>query len=305
MEMLAQELRIDPEYVSLVSRSASHRYKEYKIPKARGGQRTIQHPSAELKSLQYWLTERILRQFSIHKASTAYSKGSSIRKNATFHLKKPYLLRMDFENFFESMSAKDLRTKILPGTVVDKIVLREQDIDFMCNVLFRFERMTIGAPSSPILSNILMYDFDERVYSYCEKNDVVYTRYADDMFFSTSFTNKLKNIEKYVYRTAVNVKCPGDLRVNKSKTRHSSKKGHRYVTGVTLTCDNKISLGRAKKREIRSKIHTYLSGTYIKNQESDKLHLRGLLFYAKDIESQFINRLMIKYGADEIKMIMS
>lgn len=301
ISIVAEELRLDQEYVYLISQTASHRYKKYTIKKARGGHREINHPAKELKTLQYWLSERFLSHFSIHAAATAYKKGASIKKNASLHLKNPYLLRMDFENFFESITSSDLRKKIRIGTEISGVRIGRSDQKFMSNILFKDGRMVIGAPSSPVLSNLLMYEFDQNIDSYCRKHEIAYTRYADDLFFSCSKPNKLKNVERYVLRKVAQLECPGRLRINQGKTRHSSKKGRRYVTGLTLTSAGRISLGRAKKKEIKSRIHKYLKSKRRKKKEKEAL--RGMLSYVKDVEPDFLNSLNLKYGVSKIASI--
>lgn len=304
IEIMSKELRLDLDYVRLIARSASHRYKRYTITTPKGSQRTIYHPAKELKALQYWLDHRILRQLPVHKAACAYKKGASIKKTAKVHLKNNFLLRMDFEKFFESLSSNDLKTKIPLGTKIEDLVIIHEDSEFMCNVLFRYGQMTIGAPSSPTLSNILMYDFDERVVSHCKRNKILYTRYVDDMFFSCAEADKLSSIEKYISNLTKRIPCPANLKINRKKTRHSSRKGKRYITGLILTCNNEISIGRAKKREIKALVHKYLQGNYKVDELHDKRVLQGLLAYVKDVEPQFLNNLMTKYGAAEIKTII-
>ena len=68
---------------------------------------------------------------------------------------------------------------------------------------------------------------------------VKYTRYADDLFFSTREPNVLKQIEKEVNSIVSNLSVPAKLTVNSKKTRHSSKKGARHVTGIVLGSDGR------------------------------------------------------------------
>jgi RNA-directed DNA polymerase len=112
--------------------------------------------------------------------------------------------------------------------------------------------MTIGAPSSPLLSNILMYEFDLNVHEWCRNRGIIYTRYADDMFFSTNRANLLKEAETFVLHKVNTISCPHNLEINHKKTRHVSKKGRRNITGLVITSSGEISVGRKRKRYIKS-----------------------------------------------------
>ena len=82
-----------------IARKASHAYKEYQIPKRAGGQRTIHHPSKELKALQRWLVHNVVSAWPMHGAAYAYRVGRNIRDNAAQHATSNYLLRLDLRHF--------------------------------------------------------------------------------------------------------------------------------------------------------------------------------------------------------------
>jgi RNA-directed DNA polymerase len=108
------------------------RYKVYQIPKRSGGQRTICHPSRELKALQYVFLREILADLPVHEAATAYRRGSSIKENASRHLSSRIILKLDFENFFPSIKVADWAAyarAMLPHWT-------EQDIAFSTYVMF-------------------------------------------------------------------------------------------------------------------------------------------------------------------------
>ena len=99
VQQISKELGLSPGYLDKLARTASFRYKKYSIKKRSGGQRLIHHPARELKLIQRWLVEKILSHLPVHRAATAYRRGSSIRKNAALHVDNNYLLRVDFQDF--------------------------------------------------------------------------------------------------------------------------------------------------------------------------------------------------------------
>jgi RNA-directed DNA polymerase len=168
LDRLAEDLRLKPEYIELVARTASHRYKTYSIPKKNGGLRTIHHPARELKLMQSWLVEKVFARFPVHRAATAYKKGASILLNATRHKKNNYLLKVDFENFFPSITGPDIvqlfQKSTLAGT---RRIFSLPEVEFIRQIVCRGDRLTIGAPSSPMISNIVMFEFDNNQAAYC------------------------------------------------------------------------------------------------------------------------------------------
>jgi RNA-directed DNA polymerase len=286
IERIAYELALPDKYVLSLLRTASFRYKTYYIPKRGGGQREIHHPSKSLKSVQRWLLRHILMKLPVHTAAMAYIPGRSIANNARVHSNSRFLLRMDFTNFFPSISDDDIRNYI-DKSPVHFSGWEESDVEVFCRFVCRWRFLTIGAPTSPTLSNILCYELDERLSLLATHANCSYTRYADDLFFSTELPNVLKSIESSVLDICSNLSIPKNLTINSSKTRHSSKRGRRRVTGLVLSTDKTISVGRNLKRKIRSLIHKYDS-----LDTRTRRHLSGLITYVASIDPEFINSLI-------------
>ncbi len=280
-------------------RSAPYRYKVYQIPKRKPGQfRTIAQPAREVKALQYWVMRNLLCQFEVHPAATGYRDGRSTLHNARPHARWRFLLKMDFKDFFPSLKARDFRLFLRRN----KADLDGANIEALCRILFWMQKgtqdlcLSIGAPTSPMLSNILMQEFDRRVSTFCAANGVTYTRYADDLSFSADNSDQLALVEKAVSDLCGRLKSPV-LTINQEKTVRVSKRDARRVTGLVLTNDRKVSLGREDKRRIRAWVHHFVTNRL----EMDQIpRLRGMLNYVNSVEPAFIRRLSKKYGADVI-----
>ena len=85
---------------------APKKYKRYEIPKRTSGTRTIAQPIRELKDYQRALIKLFQQYFPIHNSCVAYVKGKDIKKNAEIHAKNIYFLKMDFTEFFNSITPK-------------------------------------------------------------------------------------------------------------------------------------------------------------------------------------------------------
>jgi retron-type reverse transcriptase len=281
---------------------APHSYKVYTIPKRSGGQRTIAQPAKETKFIQRWLIQNIFSQLPVHECASAYKVGASIKKNANAHKKNSYVTKLDFKDFFPSIKSDDLVKHISKHLGSS---LGAQDIQDIARIscirlLGRSDLcLSVGAPSSPVLSNTIMYGFDSEVSAWCAESGITYTRYADDLTFSTSTKGISSDIEPFVKGIAQKLTYPS-LSLNNKKTTHLSKKHQRRITGIIINNEGNLSLGRNRKREISALIHKYSLGML---PEPEMFRLQGLLGFAKDVEPLFVARMRGKYTSrliDEI-----
>ncbi|HBR69419.1 MAG TPA: RNA-directed DNA polymerase [Rhodospirillaceae bacterium] len=301
---LARETRMPYSALYRLVLTAPYRYKTYKIQKVgRPGQvRIIHHPARELKTIQRWLVKNVLYSMPVHSAACAYEKNTGIKLNASKHVNNNYILKMDFKDFFPSIVPRDIFLRMPADTPWNS-----NDFYFLSRVLFCKKdtgtklSLSIGAPSSPKISNIVMYEFDQKVSEYCNQKNITYTRYADDMTFSTNRREILQECEDFINGLVREMDSP-HLEINASKTLHTSKKHHRRITGLVLSSQGFVSLGRERKRLIRAMLHNY---KYNQNSDADKTQkLKGLLAFACDCEPIFIDNLKAKYEA-EIDCLLS
>lgn len=282
---------------------APHSYKIYTIEKRSGGLRTIAQPAKETKFIQHWLIENIFSQLPVHECATAYKLGASIKKNANAHKSNSYVTKLDFKDFFPSITSHDL-IKHLSIHLGNSFGTQDiQDIARISCIRLSGKSdlcLSVGAPSSPVLSNSIMYSFDSEVSAWCDKNGITYTRYADDLTFSTNTKNISSEIEPFVRGASQKLAYP-HLSLNNKKTTHLSKKHQRRITGLIITNEGNISLGRNKKREISALIHKFTLGTL---PEPEIFRLQGLLGFAKDAEPLFIARMRGKYTSKLIEEVL-
>ncbi len=279
----------EQELISYVN-TAPFRYKTYHIKKRTGGTREISQPSRDLKVLQrFILSEFLHRSFSYHDCATAYRENISISDNARPHLHNPYLLKMDFSEFFPSIRASDFKLFLLEKRICDS----ELEAIMLGRIFFKHSEdglaLSIGSPGSPSISNAMLMEFDQRVSTVAAKAGVVYTRYSDDLTFSTSLKGVLFDFPKHIEEILLHLDYPR-LSVNSKKTVFSSKKFNRHVTGITITNDEKMSLGRDRKRQLRTRI--FLASELTSRELAS---LRGYLSFVNQIEPELIRKLSRKY----------
>lgn len=294
IEQISNDLQISITELQRIANTANSLYRRVQIPKRNKGMRELFIPAAELKLLQRWLLDKYIEKCRIHECAMAYIRGRSIRDNADTHRNASYLLRLDLTRFFSSVTASD----------IEELVRREHclfqswtevDVQFFQRIVCRNAKLLIGAPSSPTLSNAVFFELDGIIAALTKSREVTYTRYADDLFFSTNVPNKLHGIERSVSTVISTASWPKNLRVNRSKTIHTSRKRRQRVTGITITPQGSLSVGRSYKRTVSAMVHNIDSLS-----KEERASLSGHLAHAFSIESEFRSRLERKYGEDAV-----
>jgi hypothetical protein len=302
--------------VDLVT-SAPYRYKSFQIPKKNGGFRKISQPDSDVKLAQKWVVETFLSKCPVHACATAYRNNISILDNALPHIESQYLEKFDFSNFFPSIKVADFENFMREHVPLFFSFFSDGDLKDMARILFHFDRgqecganpflpecdsfmeragLAIGAPSSPILSNILLYQFDCKVSDFCKGIGINYTRYADDLAFSYDIEPEL-NLETVLGNFLSSLNYPSFLRLNSKKHFKGSRKGVRIVTGLILTSDGRTTIGRNRKRRLRSAVKHFLD-----NELSPVAirQLSGWLAFCSHVEPELVKKLEHSYQVKDL-----
>ncbi|MFL1907045.1 retron St85 family RNA-directed DNA polymerase [Plesiomonas shigelloides] len=287
---------------SFISLRPSTHYKTYKIPKRSIGFRTIAQPSKKLKNIQRYIVQELSVHIKPHSCAMAYVRGKCVVDNALVHKDNSYLLKLDIKNFFNSITPEILFGQFAKyGFLLsnkDMVLLKELCFWDVTGGKYNKSKwvLSVGAPSSPYLSNIIMANFDEVINAYCTKRQTKYSRYADDLTFSTSEKGVLSEIHKFV-NSQLLYEFDGSLVINNSKIVYSSKAHNRHITGVTLANNNSLTIGRKNKKYIYALLHKFNNNLL---PREDFAHLRGRIAFACQVEKNFLSTIKLKYGQDII-----
>lgn len=260
-------------------RASEDMYQHWQIPKATGGMRDIWSPNPELMAIQ----NRILRilsgmQIGASASACAYVNGKSIKDMAEPHIGKRVVVKLDLKDFFPNitvaMVAAGLRnSRVARGSVV---------LSLVADWCFLRGGLPIGAPTSPFLSNVVAANLDARLIGLCKKwrsmpnidrslqviarergpdgrsrtclvdrvwttSQINYTRYADDLCFSSNYVKLPEMIPaiKYVITEAGFIVNPKKVRVMRST-------GVQEIVGVSLS---KMGKRQRKRRDLRQRLH--------------------------------------------------
>lgn len=270
------------------------RYKDHWIEKRHGrGRRLISQPTAELKLIQRWLVNSELASLPVDDHATAYRKKRSIRDHVAPHVRSHFLLKLDFKDFFPSLTDRALRFRLAQDANYSEL-----ELFILTRLLFRKKRnetlyrLSIGAPSSPFISNYLLVDFDRRLSSYCYSNSLQYTRYADDIAISSNKAGALDLAKAFVEKLIGEMSYL-DLRLNEDKTVNVSKKFRRELVGLVISNQGGVSLGREEKRRLRAAVHALVLG---KLNMEQSLQLRGQLAFCLSVDRDFVIALCKRHG---------
>jgi len=255
-----------------ILRNTSVHYTHFKLGKKGGGYRIISAPCPILLNLQKTIYKRILLSVNVHPASMGFRQNISIIHNAKAHLGKEQVLKVDIADFFGSIK----KYRIIKA--FEKIGYPSNISKVLAELCILEGKLPQGAATSPTLSNIIAYDMDVKLASIAQKNNLTYTRYADDITFSgKDFDFEL--ILSLIY----NIVKEEKFIIQRKKTRFLTEKKRKIVTGISVSSGEKMTIPKAKKREIRKNIHYILTKGITEHQRfinsTDPSYLKRLIGY--------------------------
>jgi retron-type reverse transcriptase len=217
-------------------------YRQFRMAKQCGGSRTISAPIAGLKVIQRRISKHILLPQELHDAATGYRRGRSIVSNACVHADRDFVFNADIKDFFGSIRAKRVRSLFVALGFPGKLS------GFLTRLCTYHGVLPQGAPTSPLIANLVCRLLDERIASYCAAHGFTYTRYCDDITISGNgkFTPAM---QQEVFAI---VESEG-FAINQNKVRLATKRGRQMVTGLVV--NRFTNMTRDQRRKLRAIFH--------------------------------------------------
>ena len=241
IDHLAALIGVSEESIFTVLYGKERMYSEFEVPKRTGGSRIIHSPRSKVRICQYWILKNILHNLPVSKIATAYYKGASILDNASRHISRERIAKLDIEAFFPSIS--------------ERMVTRAfQELGYPNQVAWALARMCChrkklpqGGVTSGALSNLVCKKLDFSLYRFARKQKLRITRYADD------FTISGRSLERWhVAYVAKSFARYGFIENRKKRVIYEGYKPAR-VTGLTVT--DKVRVPRKLRQEVRKNIY--------------------------------------------------
>ena len=287
LSSLCADLKLSARTLYAVSNAMEKHYHTVRIPKKSGGFRKLTVPDDLLKMIQRRITEALLLPLPVSAAASAYYPGRGIKRNALPHVGRPVLLKMDIYHFFDSVLYKDVRDCAFPAEIYSE-PLRV----LLTTLCYGMNELPQGAPSSPAISNRILYRFDEKVLKLCRKQGIHYTRYCDDLCFSGNFDSEAlrKEVTKLLIEEG--------FFPNRKKTKVQKSGTRQCVTGLVV--NERAAVPAEYRKKIRQEL--YYIGRFGLRSHMERTKAEGSeLSYLRKLLGRISYCLEIDPGNKEMK----
>lgn len=278
-------------------------YSTFTIKKKNGGTREISVPSPELMSIQrkialslYKYEQFLKKEKQTHdNISHAFEKGKSIITNAQIHRNKRYVLNIDLKDFFPTIHFGRVRGYFMNNRDYH---LSKEIATIIAQLTCFKGKLPQGAPTSPIIANLICNILDMRLLTLSKKYKVDYTRYADDLTFSTNDKNFLDEQDLFLKAVSNEIEKAG-FTVNETKTRCQYRDSRQVVTGLIV--NKKINVIKDYYKTTRAMADSlYVNGSFsINGQEGSIKQLEGRFAFINQLD-KYNNKLDIKHPFNEV-----
>jgi RNA-directed DNA polymerase len=291
------------------------KYYSFSVRKSSGGTREIETPTAPLKELQRRLNYYLQAFYYVHQPSSSYGYIISARNrkntknivnNAERHLGNKYMMQMDFEDFFHQIKTKNIFELFTNKT----LSFTQKTAYSLAKVCTYNDHLPMGAPTSPVLSNLYTIDLDKSLENWAGINGIVYSRFVDDLTFSSND----KEITKQHCSEVQDICTKYHLALNEKKTKFSGPNDLKTVTGLLLNktvdipCEFYINLDKDLKRLkniyeaslITSHLEDNKLLTKFKQVVQGQINFIGMVeTYGSPVYKDYLNRYHQSLEADE------
>ena len=252
----------------------SAKYCTFSIPKASGGERQIDAPLEPLKTLQrrlakllYDCVAQIETDAPRPALSHGFRRGRSIITNARRHRNRRYVLNLDLSDFFPTFNFGRVRGFFMADST---FALHERTATYIAQIACRDGKLPQGSPCSPIIADIVAHILDVRLAKLAKKHRLTYSRYADDITFSTNqktFPAEIATIDpdnasKWTLHKSLTDRIEkSGFAINPTKTRMQYRGSRQTVTGLTV--NKTVNIRVEYYKTVRSMCHLlFRTGRY-------------------------------------------
>ena len=234
-------------------------YVIFEIKKKSGGIRSISAPRTALKIIQHKSNQLFKSVYKPKPSTHGFTPDKSIVTNAKQHLRQRYVLNLDLKDFFPSINFGRVRGLLM----ANPYNCTEEVATIFAQICCHKKQLPQGAPSSPIISNMICAKLDTQLQRLAKKYQCIYSRYADDITFSTSRSRFPPHLA-WFSRDSEKLNIGDELKdiiegngfqINESKVRLQNRYNHQAVTGITV--NEKLNIKRKYIRQIRAVLHAW------------------------------------------------
>ncbi len=281
---------ISPGLIVSFLRKPEKHWRSFSLKKKCGGERIIESPRLYLKIAQQFCNDYLFHVLPVHESVTSYRPRCGIKENAAQHVGKRFVANIDIENYFGSITHNQVHS-LFVACGFDTM-----SSSLLTAISTKDGHLPQGAPTSPSISNAVLFDFDAEMAAYCFRMGLKYTRYADDITISGE---SHKTIIAALTFAKIRLSKNG-FKVKDEKTRIASRYAQQRVTG--LVTNSGVRPPRVFRRRVRAAFHNASLMPEASIAELPKL--RGYLNYLSGFDELAASSELKSYS-NVIKKIMS
>jgi RNA-directed DNA polymerase len=297
---------IDTSTFLLQLHSKNPKYKIFKIPKTNGDFRIIENPKNELKKIQRNLNYYFQKHYYYLRPESVYGFCIAPRDveltivgNAEQHVGANFMYNVDLKNFFHSI--KELMVYHILETHFKN--MDQKLVQLLLGLLTFNGRLPMGAPSSPIISNYACLELDKSLLNFSKYADILYTRYADDLTFSSNAEIKKTDID--IIEDLIN---QNSFELNEKKISYYTPQDVKTVTGIIVGAE-KLTLPKEYLKQLDEEMlrldqtltveQRYQTGMSTKKIKLFENEIRGKLNFVENVmgKEKEVEALKIKWNA--------
>jgi RNA-directed DNA polymerase len=266
----------------------STKYKEKEIPKKNGDVRKIKPPNFNLKKVQRKILDKILCKSIQLSCVYGLSKNKGIVANAKTHEKNinAYFLLLDIENFFPTISDKDI------AKIFKKMGFNKENSLILTKLCTIDNSLPQGAPTSPYLASLVCFKLDKEIYFYCKRRGLIYTRYFDDI--SISGKNILPEYISYIEK----IICKHNFKCNDKKKNFCDCTTSKIINNILITKSG-LSVSDNYKNDLKALYKKLLGDNSLSNQRVFAGKFGFYLHVNKKEAQGFLEQLKRKTSGEE------
>lgn len=243
-------IKKDESEIEIVSYNIDNYYTPIEIQKTKG-KRTIFaiDNESDLYKMQKNIQRNFLSKIPLPMCVKGFCKNTSYAEFLAEHKKQKYYMRIDIKDFFDTITEEQIRENL------SEFVKDDEALDILMDLCTYYGVLPQGAVTSPAISNIIFRRIDQRITKYCQKLNVKYTRYADDLMFSSSQMDFKP--QKWFYKKIAYILKDMGFRINTKKTRNQKEK----IALNGFVVKDVVSLSRKKLNNINKIIYYFKDKT--------------------------------------------
>lgn len=255
---LLTHLGVSPKELKKIWWYRDSMYREFSITKKERKLRFITAPDNRVKMLQRKLAPLLDRLYRVRNPVHGFVPNRSIKSNAEAHIRRRYVVNLDLKDFFPSITENRIRG-VLRAIGVDRRVS-----EIVARLCCYKGHLPQGAPTSPVLSNMICYRLDTALLQIAKEARAIYTRYADDITFSTFqppaalFEAVIPPTGRFSPKTLkanLQTAVTGNgFDINPNKAYYADRHARRIVTGIKI--NEFVNLDRRYVRNLRAALQS-------------------------------------------------